>query len=204
VAAVEPGLAMSRAIAGRTDLSGSLPGGTLEGVAASRQVAIGYLAAMLLCGSGCSDETPEELSSREDVTMEDLSDALGCDAMRGTPYDIGPFLGNDGPPFTSVEVEMGRDCYRDGRFLGRVHLFVRESASDVIDTLRPLGPASHDPACHREQLQVIAGDRWAVTRGDAAADEVRERTGGRSVPMPSGSTTFVSYFLPGVGDAEPD
>jgi hypothetical protein len=37
--------------------------------------------------------------------MEDLSEALGCDAMRGTSYDVGPFLGNAGPPFTSVEVE---------------------------------------------------------------------------------------------------
>ena len=172
---------------------------------ALRQVLVGCLAAVLL-GSGCGDETPQGLRDRPDVSLEDLSEALGCDAMRGTPYDVGPFLGNAGPPFTSVEVEKGRDCYRDGRFLGRVHVFVRAvNASDVIDKLTPTGPASHDPACHRERLRVIAGDRWAVvTRGEATADDVRERTGGREVPVRLGSTTFVSYFLPCVGDAEPD
>jgi hypothetical protein len=160
---------------------------------------------MLLWGSGCSDETSEGLSRQPDISMEDLSDALGCDAMRGTPYDVGPFLGDTGPPFTSVEVEKGRDCYRDGRFVGRMHVFVRAvNATDVIDNLTPTGPGSHQPACQREPLQVIAGDRWAVvTRGEATAGDVRERTGGRTISMTPGSTTFVSYFLPCVGDAEP-
>jgi hypothetical protein len=137
--------------------------------------------------------------------MEDLSDALGCDAMRGTPYDIGPFLGGTEPPFTSVEVEKGRDCYRDGRFVGRVHVFVSAvNASDVIDQLIAIGPESNQPACHRARLQVIAGDHWAVvTRGEEMAGEVRDLTGGRSVPVRPGSTTFVSYPLPCIGDSEP-
>ena len=174
-------------------------------VAGWRQVVVGCLAALLVYGAGCRDEATEELSRRQDVSMEDLRDALSCDTMRGTPYDVGPFLGGDGPPYTSVEVEKGRDCYRDARFVGRVHVFGRGPARDVIAELTPVGPASHDPACHREQLRVIAGDRWAVvTRGHATAEEVRERTGGREIPVTAGSTTFVSYFLPCVGDAEPN
>jgi hypothetical protein len=31
---------------------------------------------MMLLGSGCGDEAPEELSRRPDVSMGDLSDAL--------------------------------------------------------------------------------------------------------------------------------
>jgi hypothetical protein len=49
--------------------------------------------------------SPARLRHQPDVAMEDLSEALGCDAMRGTSDDVGPFLGNAGPPFTSVEVE---------------------------------------------------------------------------------------------------
>lgn len=156
-------------------------------------------------GAGCRDEPTADLSRRDDVSMQELSDALGCETMRGTPYDVGPFLGGEGPPYTSVEVEKGRDCYRDGRFVGRMHVFRRGPARDVIGELQAAGPAPHQPACHREQLRVIVGDRWAVvTRGDAAAEDVRGRTGGVEMPMTVGSTTFVSYDLPCVGDEEPD
>jgi hypothetical protein len=79
-------------------------------------VLVGSLAALLL-GSGCSDETPQGLRDRPDVSMEDLSEALGCDAMRGTPYDVGPFLGNAGPPFTSVEVERDATAIEMDGFL---------------------------------------------------------------------------------------
>jgi hypothetical protein len=90
-------------------------------------------------GVGCHDEATKELtSSRQDVSMQDLSNALGCDTMRGTPYDVGPFLRGDGPPDTTVEVERARDCYRDGRFVGRVHIFGRSPARDVIAELTPI------------------------------------------------------------------
>jgi hypothetical protein len=166
----------------------------------------GYLAvALVMGGSACSDGAPEGLSRRHDVSMEDLGDALGCDALRRASYERGFFLESPGPPSRSFEAERGRDCYRDGRFVGRLHLFAGTDAEEVMESLSPSGPASHQPECHREPLQVVVGDRWAVvTRSETSADEVRERTGGEQVAMPAGSTTFTSYAMPCVGEAEPD
>jgi hypothetical protein len=174
-------------------------------MALSHRTVIGCLAMGGVLAGSCSSSSGDELGTRRDVSMDDLGEALGCDAMRGTPYDVGPFLGADGPPFTSVEVEKGRDCYRDGRFVGRVHVFAKANAGDVIAGLQAVPAAGQQPACHRESLQVVAGANWAVvTRGEAAADEVRERIGGRALHTPADATTFVSYDLPCVGAVEPD
>jgi hypothetical protein len=174
-------------------------------VAVAQRVAIGVLTALLVAEPACSHDTdaPDDLSHQEDVTLEDLDAALGCDAIRGASYDA--LRDREAPPPLPVIAEEGRDCYRDGRFLGRVHVFEEADASDVFSDQQVQGPASHQPRCQGESLQVITGDRWAVvTRGDATAQEVRDRLGGRELPMPPGSTTFVSYALPCVGEPEPD
>jgi hypothetical protein len=179
-----------------------------RGVGVGVGIAVGGVSAvLLLAGSACSDGDgggPDDLSQRRDLSLDDLGAALGCDAMRGASYEN--LRDRDATPPLPEIAEEGRDCYRDDRFVGRVHVFEDVDAAEALaDQQVQEGRASHQPECYGDSLQVVAGDRWAVvTRGSATAEDVQERIGGQDVPIPSGSTSFVSYALPCVGAPEPD
>lgn len=135
------------------------------------------------------------------TSISALGKALGCDSVRGGRYEVGLFYEQR----KSLEIETGRNCYEDGRFFARIHVF-KVAAPEVIDEhlLRFLLPAAaHQPSCQSEPFAVVAGRRWAVVTRESAAATVLHRVGGDLIPVPGNGTTVASYDLPCVGDAEP-
>lgn len=161
---------------------------------AAAVLVLGVAAIAVTLTRGSVDVTPTTTS------ISAIGEALGCDSLRGSEYEVGLFFRNR----ESVELEKGRDCYRDDRFVGRIHVF-RVAAPTAFhpNAMSLLPAAEHQPPCQSEPFAVITGQRWAVvTRAGQAAD-VLLRVGGEKLSLPGEGSTVPSYPLPCLTDPEP-
>ncbi len=167
----------------------------------------------LLCGGlvlvlvgACAGADDDGAAPQSLVDHAALVGALGCDETAPGDYDDAIVSRSDATGTESLELAPAVDCHLAEGFVGRIHVFVPDDATEgtdllvgVVDAALRVVPRND---CADDTPWVVHAVPWAVVTGNEnAATVVQERLGGTIEAPTETGRRIPGYELPCTGAA---